>query len=288
VTIEYREVRAEPMSAAGDTLYGLVTPFNTETIIGDLKRGGFYEQIAPTAFTKTLQERDVVMINAHDTSMPLCRMSVPEGEGSLTLTPDPDAGLRAVGVPVQTSYGQDVLRLASRGVIKGMSFGFEVLKDSWTDDQGRASNPQTGTHRTIHEVRLHEVTTTAFPAYETTELSARDSIAAARGTKAERQERAAAASYKDLYTCGECGATSQYGSFCGACGEPMSEPSQSGNLFCTVCGGPVDGDGRSGHAHKTTRDSALEDGAGSATPDDDERADLALLGQFYSLREEIV
>ncbi len=286
MTIEYREVRAEPMTAVGDTLYGLVTPFNTETVIGDLKRGGFYEQIAPGAFTKTLAERDVVMINAHDTSMPLCRMSVPSGEGSLTLTPDPAAGLRAVGVPVQTSYGQDVLRLAATGVIKGMSFGFEVLKESWTDDQGRASNPQVGTHRTIQEVRLHEVTTTAFPAYPTTELSARDSVAAARGIQADRTEgRAAAASYKDLYTCGECGATSQYGSYCGACGEPMDEPAQGGNAFCTVCGADLDGDGRDSHVHKSTRDAVPDDGAGSATPDDEERADLRRLAQAYRFKE---
>ena len=52
--------------------------------------------------------------------------------------------------------------LAKTGVIKGMSFGFEVLKDTWTDAKGRAASPQQGTHRTVREVRLHEVTTTAF------------------------------------------------------------------------------------------------------------------------------
>ena len=47
--------------------------------------------------------------------------------------------------------------LARTGVVKGMSFGFEVVRDAWTDAQGRAKTPSTGTHRTINEVRLHEV-----------------------------------------------------------------------------------------------------------------------------------
>jgi HK97 family phage prohead protease len=177
VAIEYRAVEA---TLDGDTLHGLVTPFNTETEIGDVTRDGFYEKVNPGAFTKTLQERDVVLIHNHQTAWPLARTSISEGAGSLSLTPDPSAGLRARAIPVQTSIGQDVLKLAKAGVVRGMSFGFEVIKDRWSDDEGRASDKYTGTHREILEVRLHEVTTTAFPAYPTTELSARDAIAAAR------------------------------------------------------------------------------------------------------------
>ena len=197
--IEYREYRGEQIgldASDPDTLHGLVTPFGVETVIGDLKRGGFHESVEPGAFAKTLQERDVVLIHNHDTAMPLARMSVPSGDGSLSLREDPSAGLRAVAKPVPTSYGKDVLLLAKTGVLRGMSFGFEVIKDSWTDDEGRASNAQVGTHRRIQEVRLHEVTTTAFPAYPTTQLSARDTVSAAReGVEAARSS----------LWCSECG-----------------------------------------------------------------------------------
>jgi HK97 family phage prohead protease len=160
------------------TLHGLVTPFNVWTTIGNMAKDGFNERIAPGAFAKTLRERDVVLIHNHNPDYPLARTSVRSGVGSLELREDPSAGLRAVAEPVQTTIGVDVLLLAKTGVIRGMSFGFEVIKDSWADSSGRAASPQSGTHRTVQEVKLYEVTTTAFPAYETSQLSARGSSSA--------------------------------------------------------------------------------------------------------------
>lgn len=191
MTIEYRTVGGSATAKDG-VLVGLVTPFNVWTTIGDVKRGGFKERISPGTFAKTLQERDVVLIDAHDTGKPMARTSIKEGVGALDLREDPSAGLRAQAIPVDTSYARDVMACAGAGVTRGMSFGFETIKDSWTDDEGRASNPQVGTQRTIHEVRLHEVTTTAFPAYATTELAARDSVAAARGVAEARDDAASA------------------------------------------------------------------------------------------------
>lgn len=254
MTIEYRTA-AGGVTGDKDTLHGLVTPFNVWTNIGDVKRGGFKERIAPGTFTKTLQERDIVLIHNHNTDLPLARTSVADGPGSMSLRESPSEGLKAVAKPVQTSTGKDVLLLAEAGVIRGMSFGFEVLKDSWTDDEGRSSDALHGTQRTVHEVRLHECTTTAFPAYETTQLSARDSINAARGIT---DERAAAASYGDLQTCGECGSTDEYGSFCTGCGGSMSEPDSDDDApaFCGSCGSErshkFDGETRDAEPAKTT------------------------------------
>jgi uncharacterized protein len=235
VTIEYRTAGGSATASEG-VLNGLVTPFNVWANIGDVQRGGFKERVAPGTFAKTLQERDVVLINNHNTGQPMARTSVKDGPGSLTLREDASAGLRARAVPVETSYAKDVMALADAGVVRGMSFGFEVIKDEWTDDEGRAALPSNGTRRTIHEVRLHEVTTTAFPAYATTELSARDTVNAARGVE---EARAAKASYADTNTCGECGATSQYDAFCSGCGSAMSEP-KGGVKFCSSCGSKRD------------------------------------------------
>ena len=191
--IEYRAVGGSATATEG-VLNGLVTPFNSWTTIGDVKRGGFKERIAPGTFAKTLQERDVVLINSHDTAQPMARTSIKDGPGHLALLEDTDAGLRARAIPVQTSYARDVMLLAEAGVVAGMSFGFEVIKDDWTDAEGRAMTPSTGTHRTIREVRLFEVTTTAFPAYGDTNLTARDTINAARGV----EERANPKPYGDV------------------------------------------------------------------------------------------
>lgn len=171
MTIEYRQVGEA--TVAGGNLSGLVTPFNVNTEIGSRSKGGFTERVAPGAFKKTLSERDVVLVHNHNTDLPLARTGIPSGStGHLSLTETPQ-GLRMQATPVQTSAGKDVLALASAGVIRGMSFGFEVVKDAWTDDEGRSSDSVNGTMRTIQEVKLHEVTTTAFPAYETSELTAR-------------------------------------------------------------------------------------------------------------------
>lgn len=235
---------------------GLVTPFNVWTTIGDPARGGFKERVAPGTFAKTLQERDIVFLWNHNTDMPLARSSVPEGEGSLTLREDTSAGLTAdCPQPVDTSYADDLMKLTRAKVVKGMSFGFEVIKDSWTDDEGRASNANVGTERTIHEVRLHEVSAVTFPAYDTTEFSARDAISAAR------ENRAAKASYSDVETCGDCGTAGQYGSFCGSCGGSMAQPKSSPNDFCTSCGAEMDDSSRSSHVCET-RAAAPEDSDG--------------------------
>jgi hypothetical protein len=162
-------------------------------------------------------------------------------------------------------------------VVKGMSFGFEVIKDAWADDEGRASNASVGTQRTIHEVRLHEVSAVTFPAYESTEFSARDAISAAR------EDRAAKASYSDVETCGECGATGQYGAFCGACGGSMDSPSGSPSAFCTSCGSEL-GDDRSSHVCETRSEppEAPEDTeAGSATSEDE--SDSARVAAMFSI-----
>ncbi len=268
--IEYRTDAGTLISAVAedDEIEGLVTPFNVRTQIGDIDRGGFNEEIAPGAFTKTLQERDVVLLFQHNTSMPLARTSVTSGPGSLSLTPDAAVGLRARSKPVDTTYGRDLMALTRAGVVKGMSFGFEVIKDSWTDANGQPSDEKRGVNRTVLEVRLHEVTATAFPAYETTELSARSSIAAARGL----EDRAAVATYEDLATC-ECGAEDQYGTYCAACGKPMrgEDPPSSESEYCTSCGSPLHvAEGRS-----------LE--PGSTTPETEARhaANIAAMATIY-------
>jgi HK97 family phage prohead protease len=262
----------------------MVTPFGVETTIGDLKRGGFKEEIAPGTFTKTLSERAVVLIHNHDTAMPMASTAVPDGEdGHLSLTQEPN-GFMARAFPLDTTYANDV-RKATK--ILGMSFGFEVTKDDWFDSEGRASNPQAGTKRVIREVKLHEVSTTAFPAYTSTmgTVSARDTINAARGVESTR---AAKASYEDLETCAECGATSQYGKYCGDCGEPMGSPTHSSD-FCTSCGSEIDDSSRASHVcAKETRtvsaeiDAAL-DAAFSGITGVDRNALPAEVNQFIDL-----
>ncbi len=145
------EVRAE-----GRKLVGYAATFNTEARIAD-----FTETIAPGAFRSSLADgTDILALVDHDKGRVLGRTKT----GSLRLQEDAQ-GLRfEIDIP-DTSAGRDVLALATRGDLGGMSFGFTVNPsgDEWRGDR-----------RTLREVTLHEVSVVqSFPAYGGTTVSAR-------------------------------------------------------------------------------------------------------------------
>lgn len=154
MTLEKRaavEVRAE-----GRRLVGYAARFDTETRIRD-----FTESIAPGAFNKSLAAgKDVLALVDHDTSRVLARTR----SGTLRLSEDAH-GLRfELDVP-ETSLGRDILALAARSDLGGMSFGFTVDADG---EEWRADR------RTLRSVTLHEISVVqAHPAYPETSVQAR-------------------------------------------------------------------------------------------------------------------
>lgn len=172
--MEYREFRAEGVEAdEGGKLSGVLAPFNSETVIGRLDRGGWREEIAPGAFKKALKEGDTVLLCDHDMSKPLARVSA----GTLRLRETDDA-LRFDADPADTSYWRDTrvnIRAGNKG---GMSIGFDPIKDDWYDDDGKPSDRLSGTKRILREVRLPEGSVVTNPAYKKTSVSARDESAA--------------------------------------------------------------------------------------------------------------
>lgn len=154
MTIEKRiatEVRAE-----GRKLTGYAATFGTETRILD-----FHETIAPGAFAASLRSNpDVLCLVDHDPSRVLGRTK----SGTLRLSED-ERGLKfELDVP-DTSAGRDVLALATRGDLGGMSFGFSVPEggDNWQGDK-----------RELRNVVLHEISVVqSFPAYGGTTVQAR-------------------------------------------------------------------------------------------------------------------
>jgi HK97 family phage prohead protease len=189
--MEYREFRAEVAEGTeGRKLTGLVTPFDRETTIGDLKRGGWTETARRGMFTKTLDEGDALMCYQHDLKMPMARKSA----GNLDLAEgerDGQKGLIVGADPVDTSYTRDCMALVRGKVVQGMSFGFNVVKDKWTTDDGKPSDRMNGTRRELLEVQLIEVSPVTRPAYGGTSISARDEASALleeRQRAAEDQE----------------------------------------------------------------------------------------------------
>ena len=142
------------VTASGRTLTGYCAVFNAETRIG-----GFTESIAPGAFTATLASgRDVLALRDHQPDALLGRTS----SGTLTLAEDAK-GLRFDLKLPDTQPGRDLVALAERGDLGGMSFGFIATDEAWTGDK-----------RELRAVDLREISVIqAFPAYQQTEISLR-------------------------------------------------------------------------------------------------------------------
>lgn len=172
--MEIRVFRAEQVDADdGDKLSGVLAPFNSETTIGRLDKGGWREEIAPGAFKKAIKEGDTVLLCDHDMSKPLARVSA----GTLHLR-ETEKGLEFNADVAPTSYAKDLLVNVRAGNKGGMSIGFDPIKDEWFDDDGKPATRMTGTRRVLREVRLPEGSCVTNPAYKDTPVFARDESAA--------------------------------------------------------------------------------------------------------------
>jgi uncharacterized protein len=154
-----RRASAE-LRAAGRKLEGYAAIFDSPARVA-----GFMEVIKPGAFRAALAARaDVLALVDHDPSRLLARTS----SGTLRLAEDARGLHFELDVP-DTQLGRDVLALAERRDLGGMSFSFRVPK-------GRAGAEAwpTPQRRELRAVDLIEVSVVhAFPAYGGTAVHAR-------------------------------------------------------------------------------------------------------------------
>jgi HK97 family phage prohead protease len=137
-------------TADGMAFEGYAAVFNS-----DSQPLPFIERIAPGAFKRSLQSRnEVKLLWNHDSGEPLASVR----GGTLKLYEDA-RGLKVQATLANTTRGRDVSELIRSKTIDSMSFGFSVIKDSWSND---------GDTRTLEAVRLFEVSIVSAPAYEAT------------------------------------------------------------------------------------------------------------------------
>lgn len=157
------------LAAEGRQFTGRAVVFDTWTMIGD-PEWGFRERVGTGAVTKTLRESDVVFLDNHNSDRPISRTSA----GTLRLSVDGE------GLPVESdmdtriSYVNDLALNVENRNVKGMSFGFAVTKDEWVKGGDGIDE------RTIREIKLFEVSATAFPAYTTTDAAVRSAVLSAK------------------------------------------------------------------------------------------------------------
>jgi hypothetical protein len=149
--MEYR--RGQEIRADGRKLAGYAAKFDREARIQD-----FTETITRGAFGASLAQNDVLALVDHSPEKLLARTS----SGTLRLQEDREGLAFELDLP-ETQLGKDVLALAERGDLGGMSFGFYPVDESWE-----------GRRRELRQVDLLEVSVVhSWPAYDGTEVQAR-------------------------------------------------------------------------------------------------------------------
>ena len=173
LTFEIREMKTSADGAIRVSGYAAVFDKPSENL------GGFVERIKPGAFTETLKEKrsDPRLLWDHNSQYVLGRRSA----GTLSLTEDVK-GLAFEATLPDTTYARDLQVLMERGDVREMSFGFNVLRDEWSD----LDKPVV--KRDVLEVRLIEISIVSFPAYPQTSVKLRD-IAGAETLSEENIEK---------------------------------------------------------------------------------------------------
>ena len=123
------------------------------------------ERVLPGAFSETIGKDDVRFLFNHNPDHILARTI----NGTLQMSED-EKGLFIRAYPADTTLGRDLLKLIERGDISQMSFAFQIPKggDEWIE--GSDGQPD---KRDIKRVKLFDTSAVTYPAYPTTDISAR-------------------------------------------------------------------------------------------------------------------
>lgn len=158
------EVRAEENEEHGHFLTGRPIVYNQRTDLG------WYDEIIEAGALDYADLKDVRFLVNHNTDMiPLARSRNNNENSTMQLIPDEDGmGIRVDLDIENNSEAKSLYSAVGRGDITGMSFMFEVDKDSWEDID--SDHPL----RRIRSFnRIFEVSAVTFPAYSQTSIQTR-------------------------------------------------------------------------------------------------------------------
>ena len=162
------EIRAENNEKNGDYITGRPIVYDSETDLG------WFNEIIEAGALDKANLKDVRFLVNHNTDMiPLARSRNNNENSTMQLEVDKD-GMK-IRVNLDTENNTEARNLFSaikRGDITGMSFMFTIDGEEW---ENLESDHPTRHIKSIGQV--FEVSAVTFPAYESTEISARDKAA---------------------------------------------------------------------------------------------------------------
>lgn len=159
------EIRAENNEKNGDHITGRPIVYNSKTDLG------WFDEIIEAGALDKANLKDVRFLINHDTSMiPLARSRNNNENSTMQLEVDKDG--MSIRVNLDTENNTEARNLYSaikRRDITGMSFMFTIDGEEW---ENLESDHPTRHIKSIGQV--FEVSAVTFPAYESTEISARN------------------------------------------------------------------------------------------------------------------
>lgn len=161
------EVRAEE-SETGNIILGRPIVYESKTDLG------WFDEVIERGALDNADLTDVRFLVNHDTSkIPLARSRKNSKNSTMQLTVDNDGmGIRVDLDTENNSEARSLYSAVQRGDISGMSFMFGIADEEW---ENLDSDHPTRHIRAISTVV--EVSAVTFPAYESTEINARDKSA---------------------------------------------------------------------------------------------------------------
>ena len=159
------EIRAENNEKNGDHITGRPIVYNSKTDLG------WFDEIIEAGALDKANLKDVRFLVNHNTDMiPLARSRNNNENSTMQLEVDKDGmGIRVNLDTENNSEARNLYSAIKRGDITGMSFMFTIDDEEW---ENLESDHPTRHIRKIGQV--FEVSAVTFPAYESTEISARD------------------------------------------------------------------------------------------------------------------
>ena len=159
------EIRAENNEKNGDHITGRPIVYNSKTDLG------YFDEIIEGGALDKANLKDVRFLVNHNTDMiPLARSRNNNENSTMQMTVDKDGmGIRVNLDTENNSEARNLYSAIKRGDITGMSFMFTIDDEEW---ENLESDHPTRHIRKIGQV--FEVSAVTFPAYEATEISARD------------------------------------------------------------------------------------------------------------------
>lgn len=161
--MELREMQVDIYSNDNLVVEGIVNKPGEVSKVLTSRGKRFREVVKKGVFQKAIDNAtNIDYLAGHDTKQILASTS----NNTLEIE-ETDEGVMMRANIVDTSYGRDAYALIKSGIIGHMSFGFKVLKNTWSTCEDGIPL------RTIEDLELFEVSSLRNPAYAQSSISAR-------------------------------------------------------------------------------------------------------------------